>query len=138
MIRAETRGKYIASALEEVGSGREPRSFKVASRRKSGNSVKVTFPIERYTDYEEYACRRTNRVYRIHSDGRVEYDENCKERKVTRTRKLHDPISIPAREGKRLRKNDVIVFVLRGGKARVLRVWRGKQLIQIRGAVLGN
>jgi hypothetical protein len=98
-----------------------------------GATRTIVFKTNRYEDNEEYDCQRTNRITRINSDGTLEYEENCKTRKVTRSQLQHAPLSVPAGEAVGIQQGDQVSFTADGNKGYVLEVKRGVHTVQVRG-----
>lgn len=110
------------------------KSFKatVKSLKRTGDGVRVTFRKHHYTASVPYACRRTRRVSRIRRDGSLEYERNCKWKKVRRVREIAKPVVLPKVEARHLRPGDEVRGLRLDEQGRVIRVERKKKAIQLR------
>ena len=89
----------------------------IQNLKKSGDVVNVTFKAAKWTNRVGYDCVKTRRIYRIHSDGRVEYEQNCKYKTVTQSSTMQ-PVNVPSEFARGLKPGMVVDFVLdRDGKA---------------------
>ncbi len=125
-----------AKALDEKSSydyGRAQQVPLLSVQSAGGGKSKLTFEKETYKGEEAVNCRMTNRITRIRSDGTLEYEEICDYRPTSRTVELHAPVMVPEAEAKPLKKGDKVMFVSRGGEARIMEVKRGDAVVQLRG-----
>ncbi|WP_153823630.1 hypothetical protein [Polyangium spumosum] len=137
LFRVELRLPDYAKALDEKRGGySRGGAYPVANVQSVGGGVKLTFEKDRRESREAYNCRTTNRISRIHRDGRLEYEEVCNYRPVTVESERHKPVTIPAAEGKRVQRGDVVTFVALGEEARIIEVKRGDAVVQLRGDAL--
>ncbi|MBS1120429.1 MAG: hypothetical protein H6Q90_2657 [Deltaproteobacteria bacterium] len=122
----------FAAALEH-GDSIMPSSAEVASLKVTGATAHVVFKLNRIEYEEPYDCKRTNRITRIRDDGSLEYEEDCKYRKVTDSKAAHPPIDLPASEAKGLRVGEMLSFLSGKTGARVVEVRRKDAVVQLRG-----
>ncbi|MDC0749139.1 hypothetical protein [Polyangium mundeleinium] len=135
-FHVDLRLPTYAKALDGSGLG-SPRAsaFPVGSVQPAagGKGVKITFEKDRHPSQEAYNCRTTNRISRIHRDGRLDYEEVCNWRPVTVESERHKPVTVPAAEAKNLQRGDVVSFLALGEEARIVEVKRGDVVVQLRG-----
>jgi hypothetical protein len=114
--------------------GEPPRreSGVVRSIKKDGDDAVITFATTKIKTYEHYGCVKTKRVERIHSDGKVQYEENCKVRDKIVESPGPKPVTLPASELSQVRAGDLVSFFRGPERGRVAQVQRGDDLIQIR------
>jgi hypothetical protein len=120
-----------------VPGGAEPRHHggKLKAKKQKGALTVLEFAdvVDKYADE---ACRETNRVERIESDGRLVYEQRCRRTGKTNVyRTKIDPVVVPAREAKPLQiGDDVHVFVGAGEPkaARVSAAMRKDEVVQRR------
>ncbi|MBW2730806.1 MAG: hypothetical protein JRH20_00350 [Deltaproteobacteria bacterium] len=105
---------------------------KIASIKRIKGGVRVSFAKVRYKVSVPYACRRTRRVSRIQSDGRLQYERICKWKKVSRVRLTAQPVVLPKAEARQLRRGDEVRGLRIEDQGRVIRVERNKKAIQLR------
>ena len=104
----------------------------VRSTRKQGGMIEVLFQNNKIKYSEAYGCRRTKRIARIHSDGRLEYEQKCKYRTKTRISESHPPVKLPAAEARHLQSGQMVIGVRANGEGRVVEVKRGDATVQLR------
>jgi hypothetical protein len=121
-----------AAALGERGVGPPSNAF-VDHVAGSGATRTLVFKTDVYASEESYDCVRTNRISRIHRDGTIEYEEDCKTRPTRGSHLQHAPITVPATEVVAIRPGDDVEFMGEGNKALVIAVRRGDQTVQVRG-----
>jgi hypothetical protein len=107
-----------------VPGGGEPYSHggKLRAKKQKGTSTVLEFAdiVDRYADE---ACRETNRVERIESDGRLVYGQKCRATGKTNVyRRKIDPIIVPAREAKALEIGDEVIALVGPGEPKPARI----------------
>ena len=131
LVRPEMHWPDYAKVL---GGTPASTSGYVGAVKKRGDTATVSFKSTSHKVDVPYNCRRTNRLERIHNDGRLEYEENCSWKQRTETTPGPQPIEIPASEAGHLKRGDLLAVVLgseRRGWVRV--VYRGDDIVQVRG-----
>jgi hypothetical protein len=132
LVRPEMSWPDYAKVLG--GKWSPPMSGYVASVKTQDEVATVRFKSTSHKVDVPYDCRRTRRLERIHSDGRLEYEQVCKWKKKTETTAGPDPIEIPASEAGAIKKGDLLSAVLGSGRRGwVRRVLRGDMIVQVRG-----
>jgi len=107
-------------------------SDEIKSVKRSGTQAVVSFTVKKHEVEEPYACRRTNRVQRIQSDGTLDYEEHCKYRTKVVTEQPPPPVTVPAEEAGGLRPGELIQLWTTKDQARVGHVSRDGKLVQWR------
>lgn len=107
-------------------------SDEIKAVKRSGQKAVVSFTVKKHKVEEPYACRRTNRVERIQSDGSLDYETFCKYRTKVVTEQPPDPVTVPADEAAGLRAGELIQLWTTKDQARVGRVTRDGTLVQWR------
>jgi hypothetical protein len=128
---------HPAMALPDYASAIDSgkvRSFAgiVRAVKKTGGMVEVAFKKDKYSYDEAYACKRTNRITRIDSDGSIHYEENCKYRKKTEVRENQPPVKLPENEARHLSPGQMVIGLSAEGEGRVVEVKDGDRVIQLR------
>lgn len=99
----------------------------------AADRCQVTFQADRVEAMDEYDCYKTGRIVRILLDGTLQYEEACKARPITlETRR--PPVFFPKREVASIQPGEVLSFVTEGSEGRIFKVWRNRQLVQVRDA----
>lgn len=106
--------------LEKTGTAL-PFLEVVETIKPEGDEVVVSFKKTPVETFEYYGCYKTNRIERISSDGRIEYEEHCNTRPKTVMHENVKPLKFPADEGKQLKRGAKIRGVSVGSEGRV--VW---------------
>lgn len=115
-----------------LGGPPERQSGFIAGIEDGGDVVTVSFRSSDVKYYEYYDCVETDRVERIHRDGRVEYRTDCSVREKSRTVPGVDPVELPAAEGASLQSGDLMSFYRGPEFGRVYEAYRDEMLIQVR------
>jgi hypothetical protein len=103
-----------------IGSGNLDSEQKgvVAATKQVGDGVAITFKKESYVD-TDWSCTPTSKIYAIHADGRIEYDENCKVAGHHNVDTTPKPVVVPAAYAAGIAKGKLLVFrpddALKGG-----------------------
>lgn len=119
--------REVLGANDVVGFTDEVKAVKTVGDRST-----ISFTSKSHVVHEPYACRRSNRVERIESDGTLRYEEHCRYRARTIVDPAREPIRVPAAEAAKLRKGEYVHALQRGDVARVVSVTRGDALVQWR------
>lgn len=127
--------KFYELTFNKLSFGKAAGEIK--SIKTKGDVAHIDFEKVKYKDWENYGCKRTRRVARIHSDGSIEYEMNCKTRTVTRTSK-EEPVTVPVEFASGLKRGQMVEFDLDKRVAIPVAVYKDKdkdKLIGLLGAV---
>lgn len=97
------------------------------------DGVLVAFKKTPIKTFEYYGCYRTNRIRRISSDGRIEYEEHCNTRPKVEMHENVKPLLFPAEEAKWLKRGTKIRGVSVGGQGRVVWLIEKEEIVSERG-----
>ena len=111
-------------------------SGKVKTTKKAGEGRTTIVFADKVTRWADMDCRDTNKIERVHADGRIDYAQRCRKTgKMNVDRRTFDPVEVPVAEAAGLKAGDEVVLWVVPGKTKVGRVrWvrRKDRLVQLR------
>jgi len=111
-------------------------SGKVKTTKKAGEGRTTIVFADKVTRWADMDCRDTNKIERVHPDGRIDYHQRCRKTgKMNVDRRTFDPVEVPAVEAAKLVAGDEVVLWVVPGETKVGRVrWvrRKDRVVQLR------
>jgi hypothetical protein len=93
----------------------------ISGLKKTDTSVKVSFKAIKWSE-PTYACKRTNRISSIGSDGTLYYEENCRVNGSEQKSSVEEPVTIDEKMAVNLAAGQHATFKI-GGDGRVAVPW---------------
>ena len=130
LVRPEMQWPDYAKVLDHKWE--PPLSGYVGAVKTKGDDAVIRFKATKHQVDVPYNCRSSGRLERIHSDGRLEYEETCSWKKKTETSPGPDPVTVPASEAGSIKPGDLVSVAVGPGRRGIVRVvYRGDDIVQV-------
>jgi hypothetical protein len=116
----------LVGLVQETAGGQPPpeRKAVVKSVKTQGKTIRVEFETVTWKE-PKLSCKRTNRIYRIHDNGFIEYEQDCVQIGFETMTHTEEPVEIHADSAAGVKVGRLLVFVPGQGTAGVVAVHEG-------------
>lgn len=104
----------------------------ILSMAPKGDQVLITFTKTPVETYEHFNCYKTNRIERISSDGRIQYESHCQVRKKIVQHENQKPLTFAASEVVGFKAGTKFRGMSQGGRGMVLWLLEGDNIVRER------
>ena len=119
---------------EVIDAKVERASGFVKAIKKAGDVATIEFKGSSSVVDEPFGCRDTNRLERISSDGRLEYETICQYRKKKVFHKPPPPVKVPVAEAADLKAGELLLLMVgKGSEGFIVKSTKDKTVVQLRG-----
>lgn len=96
---------------------------KLDKKKDNGDGTVTLAFADEVTRWPQMSCRDTNKIERVHADGRIDYAQRCRKTGKVRTdRRTFDPVVVAVGEAKPLRRGDQVTLWVVPGETKHGRV----------------